>query len=187
MIHAWIYLAIVLSGVDWGFFGHKLINRVAVYTLPTEMIGWYKPYIDYLSDHAVDPDKRRYANKFEAVRHYIDLDHWGKLPFEHMPRYWDEALSINLDVYQVNGNDTVFLLKAIPHEMWGDSISDRKGRLDLVRDHYLRQYYDDVATISCDSLNLIFPEIKCKGGGIIYMEDVLSEHGIVPYHLQAMQ
>jgi hypothetical protein len=42
---------------DWGFFGHTLINRLAVYTLPDEMIGWYKPNIDYISEHAVDPDK----------------------------------------------------------------------------------------------------------------------------------
>src|SRR4030095_2777581 len=43
------------------------------------------------------------------------------------------------------------------------------------------------ATISCDSLRMIFPAIHCDGHEVIYLHDVLSEHGIVPYHLQAIQ
>jgi len=187
MIQAWLYLVVVLSGSDWGFFGHRLINRVAVYTLPTEMIGWYKPFIDYLSDHAVDPDKRRYANKHEAIRHYIDLDHWGEMPYDHVPRYWDKALALNMEAYFFAQDDTIFLLRAIPHEEWSDSVSDYASRVQLVRNHYLRQYYEDMASLPCDGLQLIFPEIKCKGNETVYLQDVLSEHGIVPYHLQAMQ
>ena len=105
---------IVLTGSEWGFFGHRLINRVAVYTVPTEMMGWYKPYIDYLSDHAVDPDKRRYATKHEAVRHYIDLDHWGDKTFDHVPRYWDKVLALNMEVYTLEGNDTLFFFESYP-------------------------------------------------------------------------
>ena len=48
----------------WGFFGHKKINRVAVFTIPdSELFQFYKKNIDYLTEHAVDPDKRRYAVK----------------------------------------------------------------------------------------------------------------------------
>jgi len=43
----------------WGFYGHKRINRVAIFTLPPEMFGFYKEHIEYLTEHAVDPDKRR--------------------------------------------------------------------------------------------------------------------------------
>jgi len=46
---------------DWGFFGHRRINRMAVFTLPPDMMPVYKTNIDFLTDHAVDPDKRRYA------------------------------------------------------------------------------------------------------------------------------
>ena len=60
--------------VDWGFFGHRRINKLACFTLPQDLFGFYKSNIDYIADHAVDPDKRRYASKFEAIRHYIDLD-----------------------------------------------------------------------------------------------------------------
>ena len=62
---------------SWGFFGHKKINRMAVFTLPPEMIKFYKKNIEYITEHAVDPDKRRYAVEGEAPRHYIDIDHYA--------------------------------------------------------------------------------------------------------------
>ena len=59
----------------WGFFGHKKINRVAVFTIPdSELFQFYKKNIDYLTEHAVDPDKRRYSVKVEAEKHFIDID-----------------------------------------------------------------------------------------------------------------
>ncbi len=55
------------------------------------MMVLYKPQIAYLTEHAVDPDKRRYAVAAEAPRHYIDLDHYGVYPFYSLPRAWKEA------------------------------------------------------------------------------------------------
>lgn len=80
---------------SWGFFGHRRINRMAVFTLPPEMVGFYKKNIEYVTAHAVDPDKRRYASKNEAPRHYIDIDHYaknGENPFKRMPRRWYDAV-----------------------------------------------------------------------------------------------
>jgi len=77
----------------WGFFGHKRINRVAVFTLPPEMLGFFKENIEFLTDHAVDPDKRRYAVEGEAQRHYIDIDHYGQHAFDSVPRKWDDAVT----------------------------------------------------------------------------------------------
>jgi hypothetical protein len=81
----------------WGFYGHKRINRIAVFTLPPEMLGFYKDHIEFLTEHSVDPDKRRYAVEGEAQRHYIDLDHYytkGKEnPFEVMPKRWEDAVA----------------------------------------------------------------------------------------------
>ena len=82
--------------VQWGFFGHKRINRIAVFTLPPEMFGFYKEHIEYVTEHAVDPDKRRYAVEGEAQCHYIDLDHYykpGENPFQIMPRKWKDAVT----------------------------------------------------------------------------------------------
>ena len=80
------------ASIPWGFYAHKRVNRYAVFTLPEELIGFYKKHIDHLTEHAVDADKRRYAVKEEAPRHYIDIDHYGENPFEIMPRKWNDAV-----------------------------------------------------------------------------------------------
>ncbi|RYD82678.1 MAG: S1/P1 Nuclease [Sphingobacteriales bacterium] len=77
----------------WGFWAHKRINRIAVFTLPKEMLGFYKANIEYLTEHAVDPDKRRSVDKNEACRHYIDLDYYGVYPYDSLPRKWDSAVA----------------------------------------------------------------------------------------------
>lgn len=77
--------------VSWGFFAHQRINRLAVFTLPTEMISFYKENIGYISEASVNPDRRRYSVADEAARHYIDLDHYGDSAIYTMPRYWAEA------------------------------------------------------------------------------------------------
>ena len=91
-----LILLCVLSTIGfsnpWGFFAHKRINQFAVFTLPEEMIGFYKKNIEYIEEHAVDADKRRYALKEEAPRHYIDIDYYGENPFEKMPRKWKDAV-----------------------------------------------------------------------------------------------
>lgn len=84
------------SARAWGFYGHKRINRMACFTLPPEMFPFFKAHIDFISDHAVDPDRRRYAVEGEAERHYIDIDHYakgGKDPFAIMPRIWADAVA----------------------------------------------------------------------------------------------
>lgn len=75
---------------EWGFFGHKKINRLAVFTLPPEMLGFYKANISFITEEAVTPDKRRYIIKEEAAKHYIDLDEYTELP----PRNWEKAVEL---------------------------------------------------------------------------------------------
>ncbi|CAN5872386.1 hypothetical protein BH11BAC4_BH11BAC4_05720 [soil metagenome] len=76
----------------WGFYAHRKINYFAVFLLPPEMLVLYKPNTDFLTEHAVDPDKRRYAVPGEGPRHYIDIDHYGAYPYTNLPRKWDEAV-----------------------------------------------------------------------------------------------
>ena len=76
----------------WGFFAHERINRLAVFTLPPDMIGFYKKNIDYLARTAVNPDKRRYVVEQEAPRHFIDVDHYGDSAMLCLPRQWNEAV-----------------------------------------------------------------------------------------------
>lgn len=80
----------------WGFYGHKKINRLAVFTLPKGMFSFYKKHIEFITEHAVDPDKRRYAIEGEAPRHYIDIDHYKEdtlTPFQVVPKKWKEAVA----------------------------------------------------------------------------------------------
>ncbi|MBD0287697.1 MAG: S1/P1 Nuclease [Flavisolibacter sp.] len=76
----------------WGFYAHKKINYYAVFLLPPQMMVFYKQQMSFISDHAVDPDMRRYALTEEGARHYIDIDHYGTYPFETLPRKWNDAV-----------------------------------------------------------------------------------------------
>lgn len=88
----------------WGFFAHQKINRLAVFTLPTGMIRFYKNNITFIEEHAVDPDKRRYADTAEASKHFIDADRYGDAPFDSIPEKWkDAAEKFGEDVLNENG------------------------------------------------------------------------------------
>jgi hypothetical protein len=88
----------------WGFFAHKKINFYSVFLLPPEMLVLYKSHADFLSEHAVDPDKRRYAVTAEGARHYIDLDRYGVYPFDSLPRKWNDAVAkYSEDTLQAHG------------------------------------------------------------------------------------
>ncbi len=77
----------------WGFFGHQRINRMAVFTLPPEMFAFYKYHIRYITENAVNPDRRRYAVEGEAERHFIDIDVYGDSAIYKMPRRWEDAVA----------------------------------------------------------------------------------------------
>ncbi|WP_186758447.1 zinc dependent phospholipase C family protein [Echinicola salinicaeni] len=78
---------------SWGFYAHKKINQLAVFSLPYEMLGFYKENIHYITENAVNPDKRRYAIKGEAEKHYIDADIYGDSAIYKLPRYWNQAVA----------------------------------------------------------------------------------------------
>lgn len=88
----------------WGFMGHKLLNRTAVFLLPPEMLPFYKHHIRLITESAVAPDSRRYAVKGEAPRHYIDLDSYGDSALWKMPRRWEQAVELfTLDTLMAHG------------------------------------------------------------------------------------
>lgn len=76
----------------WGFFAHKQINRLAVFTLPPELGIFFKHHLQYVEENAVNPDMRRYAVPDEAARHYIDVDVYGDSAVYKLPRYWSAAV-----------------------------------------------------------------------------------------------
>jgi len=81
----------ILLCTSWGFFAHQRINNLAIFTLPADMIGFYKKNVKYITEHAVDPDKRRYADTLEAPRHYLDVENYEK-NIDSIPEKWNDAL-----------------------------------------------------------------------------------------------
>ena len=71
-LHIILLICITTLCSSWGFFAHRKINRHAVFSLPTEMMHFYKSNIDFVTTHAVDPDKRRYVDPLEGPRHFLD-------------------------------------------------------------------------------------------------------------------
>ncbi len=182
---------------EWGFYSHRLINRMSVFTLPVELISFYKPHIDYMTEHAVDPDKRRYASKHEGSRHYIDIDHWDKLPFPNVPRDFEEALMKYSKIRFVSGMDSVYFDKQITKDSFILS-TDYFGGIRLKIDYptmvkYWKKvikpmYYDDVWLLSGYDLDELFGTTYFQRNKIdVIIEDHFSEYGIIPYHLEDMQ
>jgi len=178
---------------DWGFFGHRRINRLAVFTLPPDMMPLFKRQLPYIEEHAVDPDKRRYASKFEAIRHYIDADHWDKYPFPNIPRKFEDAL-IKFGKYQAitDRGDTLDL---------GMVLTEKELKLNLRSDTFLGvsywkfarffkkvvypQYYEDEWVVPLDSLNAYFEDVTFPKRMIkLKVVDKFSEYGILPYYLE---
>jgi hypothetical protein len=87
-----LLLFTIKTSFCWGFYGHQKINYYSVFLLPPQMLLFYKQNILFISEHAVDPDKRRYAVAEEGPRHYIDIDRYGIYPFKDLPGRWDSAV-----------------------------------------------------------------------------------------------
>lgn len=83
---------LVLVFSSWGFYAHYRINRLAVFTLPKAMSGFYRANIEFITEHAVSADKKRYVDSTEAPRHYLNADHYGKNPFGKIPQRWNDAV-----------------------------------------------------------------------------------------------
>ncbi|ADY54307.1 hypothetical protein Pedsa_3778 [Pseudopedobacter saltans DSM 12145] len=92
-IKVFALLSCIIFLCSWGFYAHKRIARLAVFTLPSELIGFYKSNINQITENAVNPDKRRYVDSLEASRHYLDADHFGLAPFDSIPKLWKDAVA----------------------------------------------------------------------------------------------
>jgi len=91
-----ILLFLLIPGFQafsWGFFAHQRINRLAVFCLPEPMSAFFKRNIVYLTENAVNPDRRRNAVKGEAPKHFIDIDVYGDSALWKMPRRWQDAVA----------------------------------------------------------------------------------------------
>ncbi|HIB03903.1 MAG TPA: S1/P1 Nuclease, partial [Candidatus Marinimicrobia bacterium] len=88
MTHQWAY--------GWGYTAHRLINREAVNLLNFPLGEFFSGHINYISEHAVDPDlwkidKENHPN--ESPGHFIDADLFDDHPFKKIPRKWEDVVN----------------------------------------------------------------------------------------------
>jgi hypothetical protein len=126
----WCGLLLLLAGLAWpagparawGFFGHRLLNRLAVYTLPPEMLPFFKANIEYLTANATRPDSRRTVVPTEAPRHFMDVDVYGDSALTRhgrgLPRAYADAVAL------VGGEDSLLHHGIVPWQ-----VATRKNQL----------------------------------------------------------
>lgn len=131
----------IIPAFSWGFFGHKLINRLAIFTLPEELLLFYKTNMEYITEHAVDADMRRYSDPEEACRHYVDLDHYeAVVPIDSVPKYWKEAVAkYSEDTLKAYGIVPwhIFLMKYKLTEAFKENNFDRILKISADIGHYI--------------------------------------------------
>jgi hypothetical protein len=196
---------IILSMSSWGFYAHRLINEMAVYTLPSRMSSFFKQHREAIRLHAVDPDKRCYTDSLESARHYIDLD--DQLgPIDSIPIHWSEAVAkfeerklrqVGIIPWQIY-RSYLQLVKAM-----NDQQSDRIIRIAAELGHYIGDAHVPLHTTKNYNGQLTqqtgihafwesrIPELYAKDynfmvGRAIYIPDVLAEAWIIIRESNAM-
>ncbi len=119
-------IIIYLNAFSLGFYAHKKINRMAVYGVPAPLAGFYKRNIEYITIHAVDPDKKKFIDSAEGPHHFINIDHYGSHPFDVLPKYWKDAA-------KRYSEDTLNKYGTLPWEViyWENKLTDAFKKKDL--------------------------------------------------------
>ncbi len=87
-------LFLPLGALAWGGAGHRLVVSKAIDTLPPEMRPFFEANRDYLAQHVTDPLDALAKNPAAERRyHILLLDHYGRFPFESLPRSYKAAVA----------------------------------------------------------------------------------------------
>ena len=166
----------------WGFYGHRLINRTAVFTLPIELVPLYKSNIDYVTEQSVAPDKRRHASPLEAIRHYIDIDHWGEENIAVVPRDIAKAM-VKYGGLFILDEEQDTIRKWQNEEMW--SVLPESRAPFII--HELEQQLYDVMETHIMNLPIGWIDQSFPEGSKLYFEDQFTSFGVLPYNLMTYQ
>lgn len=131
---------LLLTG-SWGFFAHMRINELSIFILPTGMNRFFKNNISYISSHATDPDKRRYADTAEAARHYLDVEVYERV-IDSIPRKWDDALKRYGDTRLQKNGILPWQIQRSYYQLV-NAFKDRDSMRILSRSTYLGHYLGD--------------------------------------------
>jgi len=83
---AMLLVAIGLSTISWGKYGHEHINHAVVMNLPAPIQGFFYNHIDFITIESSLPDVRKYTigDSAEFPRHHIHLEAYGN--FDNIPK-----------------------------------------------------------------------------------------------------
>jgi len=144
MKHPFIVILLLILSLltgSWGFFAHMRINRLAVFTLPAGMIRFYKNNITYVTEHAVDPDKRRYADTAEAARHYLDVEVYEN-HIDSIPMKWEAAV-LKYGLVKLNNNGILPWQIQRSYYKLVNAMKERDSIRILINSAYLGHYLGD--------------------------------------------
>jgi hypothetical protein len=95
-----VLLAVALAGLcsptqlpAWGNNAQRLIVNRAVDTLPAEIRSFFESNRSYFVQHVNDPMNMLDKHPNERQNHFIELDKYGKFPFEALPRNYKAAVA----------------------------------------------------------------------------------------------
>ena len=174
---------VMLASAAWGFYAHREINRLAVYTVPSPLAKFYKRYSAYVEAHAVDPDKRRYAARLEGPRHFIDMERFGDGTMEALPEEFWEFHDRYTSLWCVNGRDSAEVAHARDSLRVGNAVTPL-SRWDYA--DWYRRGVEPAHRRELDTLHLALPA-GAPGCRYLRVVDTMTEHGVLPYHLVEMQ
>lgn len=76
----------------WGTNAQRLIVARAVDSLPSELRPFFENNVGFLVQHVNDPLTQLDKHPNERNNHFIELDKYGKFPFETLPRNYKAAI-----------------------------------------------------------------------------------------------
>ena len=77
----------------WGNNAQRLIVNRAVDTLPAEIRPFFEANRNYFVQHVNDPMNMLDKHPNERQNHFVELDKYGKFPFEALPRNYKAAVA----------------------------------------------------------------------------------------------
>lgn len=79
----------------WGLASHRMVEKQAIEILPDPLRSALRARARQISDWAVEPDTvlRERDGRREAVKHFLDLDLYGRPPFPGLPRSYRAAVA----------------------------------------------------------------------------------------------
>lgn len=179
-----LFLSFVID--DWGFYAHRKINYYAALTIPVPLNRFFKKHITYLSTHAVDPDRRRYAVPEEGSRHFIDLDRW----------HFDDSLVLTEDfgtdqilrgLWEWQTADTAYVFDRVYHAegrfhfiLPEISLSIDSFGLRMEMMHLEFEDGENGGSLHVPIPSFLYPDQADFGR--MYFTDSLSTHGVLPYY-----